>query len=175
MLHFTDPDRKASVNRLAPELWSCRDVLYVGARTDRIDFGQELREASVAISVLEIYPPNVEYLRTLDWIAEVFAGDVRTFEPTKQYDAAFWWHGPEHIPARDLPGALARLEKAARKLVVLGCPWGKYKQGKLHDNPNEQHVSHFDYDTFEKLGYEVECLGVKNVPGSNITAVKRLS
>ena len=174
MRHIEDRDRVASVGRLAPDLWECRDVLYVGARTDRIDFGDELRKAGVAISVLEIFGPNVEYLRTLDWLEHVYEGDVRTFDTGRQFDAAFWWHGPEHVKKKDLPLALSRLEAAARKLVVLGCPWGRHRQGKMQGNTHEKHAAHFDYETFEKLGYEVECLGQKNSKGSNITAVKRL-
>lgn len=174
MRHTPDRDRKASLDRMVPELWQCTDVLYVGARTDRIDFGRELRDAKVEVSVLEIHEPNVKFQRTVEWIAEVIHGDVRTFTPTRRYDAAFWWHGPEHVHEHELHEALSRLEAAAKKLVVLGCPWGKHKQDELHDNPYERHVSHFDYKTFEALGYEVECLGAKNSPGSNITAVKRL-
>jgi hypothetical protein len=172
--HTSDRDRKASLDRIAPELWRSTDVLYVGARTDRIDFGNELCEAGVKVSILEIHEPNVQFLRTLDWITEVIHGDVRTFTTTRRYDAAFWWHGPEHVHERELEGALSRLEAVAKKLVVVGCPWGKHKQGKLHGNPHERHISHFDYEVFEALGYDVECLGEKNSPGSNITAVKRL-
>jgi hypothetical protein len=174
MEHYEDRDRKASLDRLAPDLWTCADVLYVGARTDRIDFGEELRAANLRISILEVFGPNVDYLRKLDWLEAVYHGDVRSFPVPRRYDAVFWWHGPEHISEKDLPGALARLEERARRMVVLGCPWGKHGQGKLHDNPHERHVSHYDYPLFEELGYRVECLGQKGSVGSNLTAVKRI-
>ena len=164
--------RTASLNRLIPELFNNQSVLYVGARTDRMDYGDNFRDGGSTVDVLEIFEPNVAYLKTVDWINEVHCGDVRTFSTDKKYDIVFWWHGPEHIPEKDLPATLALLEDNAKVAVVLGCPWGNFPQGHLHSNPNEEHVSHYNYDIFEDLGYSVECIGQKDTPGSNITCVK---
>ena len=86
----------------------------------------------------------------------------------------FWWHGPEHVDVSILPNTIAKLESFANIAVVLGCPWGDYEQGDIEGNCYEKHVSSLDYPFFENLGYNVECLGEINTPGSNITCVKIL-
>jgi len=164
--------RTASLERMVPDLYSYYSVLYVGARTDRMDYGDEFRKGPTKIDVLEIFKPNVIYLKSLDWINEVHHGDVRSCSIDKDYDIVFWWHGPEHIKEEELANTLTWLEEKAKVAVVLGCPWGKSPQGHLHNNPNEEHVSHYDYQIFEDLGYKVECIGEKDVVGSNITSVK---
>jgi hypothetical protein len=166
--------RTESLLRLMPDLFSERSVLYIGARSDRMDYGEEFKKAKATIDVLEIYKPNVDYLKKINWINEVFLGDVRTFNIEKKYDVIFWWHGPEHILESELKSTLDRLEKKAETAVILGCPWGEFHQGPDYGNENEIHESHYDYTIFEDLGYTVECLGNKNTHGSNITSIKFL-
>ena len=166
-----DTNRIASLQRMVPDLFTkARSVLYVGARTDRFQLSKELKQAGCKISVLEIFDKNVEHLKTLD-LEEVIPGDVRTFAPSRRYDVAIWWHGPEHVTEAELPDAVNNLEGCA-DLVILGCPWGHYHQGSMYGNEHEKHVSHYEAEVFTDMGYEVECLGQENKPGSNITAVK---
>ena len=170
--HLDGSCRTSSLERLIPDLYAYDSVLYVGARTDRMDYGDKFKEGGAVVDVLEVFEPNVAHLKTVDWLNEVYCGDVRTFSTDKKYDIVFWWHGPEHIQEEELASTLTLLEDNAKVAVVLGCPWGNFPQGHLHSNPNEEHVSHYDYDVFEDLGYTVECIGHKGVPGSNITSVK---
>ncbi len=179
MRHFPEirpyQGREESVLRLLPDLLSNRDVLYVGARSSRIDFGELFAAAGMKVTVLEIHRSNVEFLGTVAWIADVVEGDVRTFSADRSFDLVFWWHGPEHIREHELRPTLQRLEAMATNAIVLGCPWGRYLQGREYGNPHEVHLSHFDHGVFEMMGYETECLGRRDTPGSNITAVKELS
>jgi hypothetical protein len=179
MKEYVDTDRTASLKRLAPDLFKHKTVLNVGARTSRFNYGQEFREAGYDITVLEPFGENVQYLRTLPWIHKVVQGDVRDLSAFKErgqkFDVVFWWHGPEHVIEEDLMGVLPELEKICNHLVVLGCPWGHYPQGEIHNNPWEKHIGHYAHYVFEEFGYDVECLGVQNVAGSNITSVKRIS
>tara|TARA_R100001244_G_C5152282_1_gene129838 strand:- start:214 stop:744 length:531 start_codon:yes stop_codon:yes gene_type:complete len=172
VVYEQDICRTKSLKRLIPDLYNYKSVLYIGARTDRMHYGEEFKESNYLIDILEVFAPNVSYLKTISWVEEVHCGDVRTFSTDKKYDIIFWWHGPEHIQEEELASTLTLLEGNAKVAVVLGCPWGNYPQGHLHSNPNEEHVSHYNYQVFEDLGYTVECLGEKDVAGSNITSVK---
>jgi len=176
MNHFSSINRLESLNRLIPDLFigKYKTVLYIGARNGGIDLGEQFRNAGYEISILEIFPPNVEYLKTVPWVKEVFLGDARTFSTNNKWDVVFWWHGPEHIQESEIPAALENLKKLANKLVITGNPWGRYEQESLYGNIHEIHISHLDYTLFESCGYTVECLGQKNVMGSNITSVLRL-
>lgn len=180
MEHFNDIDRTKSLQRLAPDLFTeaHKSVLYVGARNGGFEYGRDFRVAKIKITMLEAFEENVNYLKQIPWIVEVIHGDVRYKKIENNYDIVFWWHGPEHISEIELPLTVKKLESICNNIVVMGCPWGMYEQSDNpygnYKNPYEVHVSHFDYHIFEKMGYKVECLGTKNVPGSNITSVKRL-
>jgi len=178
MKEYNNTDRTASLERLAPDLFKYKSVLNIGARTSRFNYGQEFREAGYNITVLEPFKPNVEYLRTLLWIHEVIQGDVRDLKVFKEreqkFDVVFWWHGPEHVIEEDMIKVIPELEKICNHLVVLGCPWGHCPQGEIHNNPWEKHIGHYSYYVFEEFGYDVECLGLQSVAGSNITSVKRI-
>ncbi|MCF7861261.1 hypothetical protein K9M79_03360 [Candidatus Woesearchaeota archaeon] len=169
----SDQDRTKALWRNAPEIFKYKTVLYIGARTDRFDYSEFFKEEFYDITVLEAYEPNCEYLKNIPWIKKVICADVRTFSSKKKYDIVFWWHGPEHIDIKDLKKTLDNLETMCTKMVVLGCPWGEYKQNDLYGNPYEKHLSAFKPSDFEKLGYKTICTGVPNEKGSNITAVKR--
>lgn len=175
MKHYQSENRTESLNRLIPDLYNYNSVLYIGARSDRFDYGKDFRAYNYEITVLEAFDKNVNYLKNIDWIKEVIHGDVTDIDVGEKYDIVFWWHGPEHIKENQLNDTITKLERYANVAVVLGCPWGLFPQKALHNNPFEIHVSHNDYQIFEDLGYNVECLGTKNKKGSNITAVKRIN
>lgn len=172
MVHNSDLDRTASLIRLYPSIFQNKKVLYVGAREDRFDYSEEFIKGNSKITVLEIYPENVKKLKQLSWLESVIEGDICTYTDLEKYDLIFWWHGPEHVTEQELKKVLPSLETIANEAVVLGCPWGYFPQDDIYGNMHEKHISHLDYTIFEEFGYAVECLGRKDVHGSNITAVK---
>lgn len=166
MKHYASLDRTESLKRMIPNLFDM-DCLYIGAREDRADYLKDFKRQP---DILEIWEPNCVNLRSQEYV--VFSIDVRDASDIRGYfDVVFWWHGPEHIKKKELAETLKSLEKIASKAVVLGCPWGYFKNGEF-DNPYEKHLSHHSHPIFERLGYQVECLGTKNKRGSNLTAVK---
>ena len=165
---FQSLDRTESLKRMIPGLFDM-SCLYIGARGDRIDY---FRDFNKQPTVLEAWEPNVVDLNSKGIVA--IHEDVRKIKPTTfwGWEVVFWWHGPEHIKKKALKKTLRKLERIASKAVVLGCPWRYFEQPAIGDNPYEEHLSHLDYEDFEELGYEVECLGYIDQRGSNITAVK---
>ena len=166
--------RLESVARLCERPFEGR-VLYVGARESRFDFSTELRANGAEVTVVEAWEQNAVHLSTLSWLHDVVHGDVRTVELGGPYDVAVWWHGPEHVPVDDVASAVARLEAVVTRCVLLGCPWGTYEQGVEYGNPFETHASHLSWELFERLGYDVECLGNEHEQGSCIVAAKSLA
>ena len=176
MRYNENKNRKESLLRLVPDLFSgkYKSVLYVGAKERRFHFGEDFKQAGFKITIVEVFEKDAENLKKIDWVKEVICCDITTFNTYKKYDVIFWWHGPEHIEEFRLPETIKRIEGFCNNVVILGCPWGMYKQGAVGGNENEIHLSHYDHASFEKIGYEVECLGIQNAKGSNITAVKIL-
>jgi len=154
-----------------PEVFQPGTLLYVGAGILRAEFLLQLMVAGRKVTILEAYAPNVAYYQLSR--QPVIHMDVRALCGVGRYDAAFWWHGPEHVSKKELPAVLAGLESRA-DLVVVGCPWGKYAQEAVGGNPYERHRSALTPQDFQGWGYETSQLGKRNGRyESNIVAVKR--
>ncbi len=158
-----------------PDIFENSTMLYIGAnklRTQLTDLFEN-RCSNMTIDVLEIWHENVKYLRGLKKFNGVMQGDVREidklFKPNS-YDIVMWWHGPEHIEIQELAKTLDKLKRVAKKLVILGCPWGIYVQGEEYGNPYEKHISHLTLDFFKNHGFLTSVVGTRDIPGSNITA-----
>ena len=173
--YFLKPKRKPQLLENIPDIFEQETVLYVGARTTRIDFGPELRDQGCQIDVLEIFPENVEYLERVNWINKVIEGDVRNAPELvdQQYDLVFWWHGPEHIRDTELKKTLDGLVSISSKLVVCGCPWGDVPQRKVYGNPHEAHINAVQPEHFTENGFNTLTLGRPNMYLSNILAWHR--
>ncbi len=166
--------RLAQMQRFVPQLFGSGTLLYVGASPRRAQFLRRLM-ATHRVTLLEIWPANVQHFRAWPGL-EVVCGDVRHVAsldlPVERYDAAFWWHGPEHIRKEDLAAALAGLEQRAR-LVVIGCPWGMSRQAEVDGNPHQRHIATLYPTDFQARGYRVDTLGqVNGGSRSNILGVK---
>lgn len=68
--------RRKQLETNIPDIWSYKSVLYIGARTDRIDFGKNFQKKNYEIDILEIHKPNVNYLKSISWINKVIHEDV---------------------------------------------------------------------------------------------------
>jgi hypothetical protein len=172
-------ERRYQFVRAIPDALSIgKTLLYIGAKTGRMQMFDLFADAKHKIDILEAWSPNVAEL--LRWNAEVgrarliIRGDVRQIEFEKGYDVAMWWHGPEHVAADELENALRRIEAAAKRIVILASPWGRYAQGLVEGNPFEAHRNSIYPETLQALGYETDAIGAKDRKGSNLLAWKRL-
>ena len=165
--------RFEQIRRNIPSFFSqeFKDLLYIGVSKIHFQFKNYLRKYNVTL--LEAYRPNLE-----SYVGKyiVINADITKFySPILRWDVIMWWHGPEHITKEELPSTLMNIEKMAKELVILGCPWGLYKQGAIRNNPYEVHKNHIYPKDLIELGYSVETIGASDHPGSNILAWKVLS
>jgi len=172
---FDGKFRWERLHALLPDVKEFATVLYVGARPQRQDHLKLFRIPECSVDIVEIWKPNVIKMRTmkdLAWIRNIEVGDITKYVPKENYDAVFWWHGPEHVQSEVMESTLKLIESYTNKIIILGNPWGKYLEHSSEKNPYEQHVSHYQPEFFEKFGYVVETHG-KEGPGSNMIAIKR--
>ena len=162
-----------------PGLWNGQDrtCLYVGANFMRQHYLKDLYHDCYDITVLEGFERNVEYLKIIypgrNYPRMRFRhGLIQHAILAPHYNLVFWWHGPEHLPAKELRPALIRLESVA-SLVVLGCPYGILEQGSEYGNDLEVHRQHIMPDLLEDYGYTCRTVGRPNSLSSHITAWKR--
>lgn len=152
------------------------EVLYVGAKPERMEMLDLFIEAGSAVDILEIWSPNVEAL--VRWnekegrVRAIMKGDVRTADLVGKYDVAVWYHGPEHVEREALPFCLSNLEMMARRVVVLGMPWGIYRQGPAGGNVFEAHRTSLYPEDLRRFGYLTDTIGEKDRTGSNLLAWK---
>ena len=169
----------AQLRRCVPQIFKAGTCLYVGASRDKFaNSARELIKAGRVVTILEIWEPNVEFYRQQPSVAQVIQGDVRDVATLDlpHYDLAMWWHGPEHIPAADLPATLRALEEHA-DLVVLGCPFGLTVQRpeEMRGNPWQEHLAGLLPADFERMGYRVDTFGKEaDWNACNILAWKEL-
>lgn len=151
-----------------PYLFQAGSLLNVGANQVRFELLPELYQAGRKITLLEVWPENIKRWAADPRLVETIEGDVRELDILRlgTYDVALWWHGPEHIEWEELAATLAKLEAAAEKLVVLGCPWGIYPQEPFMGNPFDAHRASLYPEDFAALGYRTATLGEMDEQGS---------
>jgi len=159
-----------------------RRCLYIGAKVYEpgskrgFQIGADLVEAGWIVDILEAHRPNAESFhrfKTPEGSVRpgVIVGDVRRIQEVvpaiPQYDAILWYHGPEHVERSEIPPVLVELKRRTRGLLVVACPWGRYKQGPVEDNEHERHLCHLDELDMEELGLQWTAIGRKNSPRNN--------
>lgn len=174
-----DRDVPLLVERVVSLLRGTRRVLYVGANRTGSNQGlAELKKAGCRVTIVEIWPANVEYCRMRLKVERVVQGDVREIDslelPHYRYEVVVWRHGPEHVGRGEVAATLAKLE-AVGYAVVVSCPWGVRVQGVGNGNPYEEHLTSLYPVEFEGLGYEAVTVGTRGQKGSHIVAWKRRS
>lgn len=128
-------------------------------------------ENDIDWKILEIFKPNIENALKFGCPSnKIIHGDILDTKIYSDVDCLFFWHGPEHIKKDIFLEALPKIEKKANKLIIFGMPLGYEKQGVVYNNPNEEHVSAWEREDWENLGYSV--VEVHDRIPAHITAYK---
>lgn len=187
--------RRGHLIRNIPDVFNYHSVLYIGAKVMKrwpkgMTFMDGFRDAAYEIDVLEPWWRNVVGLHQFNdhgrefkddvfippgTFRRIISGDVRKVGRLvyKNYDVVMFWHGPEHLASEEILITLRKLENIATKIVVVGCPYGEYKQGEVGGNRFEKHLISLYPEFFEDIGWEHAELGERDVRTSNLLAWKR--
>ena len=177
-----------------PSLLEGKTILYIGAKVKKrwpkgIEFLDLFYEAGFEIDILEIFQQNVQALRRMNkegrkfinreikpgMFRRIYLGSAAWVDDIikdKKYDVVMFNHGPEHLRSHQVISTLEKLEKITSGFLIIGCPWGIYKQGPVHGNDHETHLSYLYPEMFKKLGFEVRTMGEKDVKKSHVLAWK---
>jgi len=165
-----------------PELRTFGRVLYVGANTRRFDL-YRLFDPS-RLYVLEAWKANVRALRQAKHLGlcGVILGDVLQAAELPEiaalapFELVCWQDGPEHVAEDDLRafiGPSGPLHGLYSGAVLMGAPWGLYRQGAAYGNPYEVHRSYLVPEFFTGLGYQATVVGEKDTASGHVTAWRR--
>lgn len=147
---------KTRPHLLREALRGCDSVLDIGCGPDSLIKG--CRNIIYSVGV-EAFAPYLEQSRKAGIHSHYVHSDLRTveFEPGS-FDAVFLGEVIEHLPEDDARRLLARAEAWARHKVVLSTPNGFTRQPAVDGNPMQEHLSGWDTQTLEDMGYVVRGL-----------------
>lgn len=128
------------------------------------------------------YKPSIDQATSKEKACAEWFGivdDVREFDPEEQFDVVVSFDVLEHLPKEDGWKWLEKLEKIAKKRVVLFFPVEPddfHRDMKYTDDPDnllEEHVSHWKGHELASKGYKIDeinsCHSEKRPDGSDVT------
>jgi len=166
-------EREDQLLTCIPDVLDYKSILYIGASRYRRQMLHLFIDKGYDYSILEIWKPYINWMRK--HFKNIIEGDVRNVDDLKlgSFDIVMWWHGPEHIMENELVSTLDKLGDMTKKILITANPWGIYESGPQRGNPYEAHLSHLYPEFFNKLGWETDTIGEKNVPKSNLLSWQR--
>ena len=136
---------------LARELRDCASAIDVGCGTDsRLQYaefkGYKIGADAYPPALSPEYPIHHEYVSC----------DIRDLAlPDKSVDACVCLDVIEHLTKENGFLLLDRLERIARKRVIIATPNGFVPQPPTPDNPFQEHISGWDPEEMRARGYRV--------------------
>lgn len=155
---------------IEPECWlidkSAKTILDVGCGQGLPMEMIKMRmkpEKTVGIDLFEPYIKESKKKKIHD---KYIKQDVREIDFSENsFDVAMALQVLEHLPKKDAWRVLEKMEKIARRQVLIATPIGEMYHPAVDDNELQLHQSHFYPEEFEKRGYKVTKVGFKFVTG----------
>lgn len=141
--------------KLAVELKNCDSVLDVGCGS--WSPLSKVKKHFYAEGI-DIHKPSLEKIKRLKIHDKYRLGDVNKIDEyyqPKSFDAVIALDLIEHLSKSDGLKLIKKMEKIARKKVILLTPNGFIKQDPLKNNSYQVHQSGWKTGEFIKLGYRV--------------------
>jgi 2-polyprenyl-3-methyl-5-hydroxy-6-metoxy-1,4-benzoquinol methylase len=120
------------------------------------------------VTGVELFDPYIDNAKSLGVYKEIVKQDVReiAFEE-RSFDVVHASQLVEHLKHEETLALIAKMEKIARRVVVVGTPNGHYDQDEYDGNVLQRHQSEWTYQDFRKLGYTVYGQGLKYIYGEH--------
>jgi predicted TPR repeat methyltransferase len=140
------------IEYLKKELKGCERVLDLGCgRSSPIFF------CSIPYSVgVEIFEPYLEESKNKCIHNQYMKADIRKLEfKPKSFDAVVAWDVLEHLTAEEGLMLIKKMEKWARKKIIIFTPNEYLWQDDYDNNPLQEHKSGWSVEELRRLGFQV--------------------
>jgi SAM-dependent methyltransferase len=120
------------------------------------------------ITGVDIFGPYLKICKKEGKYQKVIKMDITKKLPFKDnsFDAVICLQTIEHVNKKAGIKLMERMEKIARKVVIVGTPVGECIQEEYDNNPHQRHLSSWNPKDFQQKGYRVYGFGLKFVYGS---------
>lgn len=117
---------------------------------------------------VDLFEPYIKEAKTKAIHDEYVLGDVRrmTFQD-KSFDVVISLQVLEHMPKKDAWKLLDKMERIAKKQVIVATPIGEMYHPAEDANPLQLHKSTFEPQDFQEHGYRVLKFGRKSILGEH--------
>jgi len=140
------------LNLIKKELSGCNTVLDLGCGSN-----SPLQYFNVHFSVgVELYDPYLLETRRKGIHNQYIKADIRKVEfKPRSFDAAIAIELLEHLTKEEGHALIKKMERWARKRVIITTPNGYLWQNGYDDNPLQEHKSGWSVKELQELGFEV--------------------
>ena len=107
----------------------------------------------------DLFEPYIKKVKNMGLYDHVFKYDIRNIDKLcGDFEYIFALEVLEHLELQDAYDTIEKLEKKAKKMLVISLPIGEYKQGISNGNVYQIHKSSFMPKYFESCGYEIKMI-----------------
>lgn len=124
------------------------------------------------ITGVDIFKPYLDLAKKKRIYKRLIHKDVRKISLRKKYDIVVLNHILEHMTKKEGRNLLEKIEKIAKKRIILALPVGDLPQDEYDSNPYQKHKSAWSVEEMKNLGYEVKAQGLKMLFGDNNVVAK---
>jgi SAM-dependent methyltransferase len=124
------------------------------------------------ITGVDIFKPYLELADKKKIYKRLIRKDVRKISVRRKYDIVILNHVLEHMTKREGKNLLKKLEKIAKKRIILALPIGNLPQEEYDNNPYQKHKAAWSVEEMKVLGYEVRAQGLKKLFGDESVVAK---
>jgi len=118
---------------------------------------------------VDIFKPYIEEAESKKIHDRYLIVDIRKKLPFKEksFDVVIALQVLEHLDKKDAIDLLNKMEKIAKRQVIVATPIGHMKHPEVDNNPYQVHKSEFYPQDFQKRGYKILKFGRKSILGEN--------
>ena len=142
----------ARVNYLKKALSGCKSVLDLGCGNN-----SPIQDCNISYSVgVEEFFPYIQESKNKKIHTEYIQSDIKNINfKTKSFDAVIILDVLEHLTKDDGRRLIKKIEKWAKKIVILSTPNGFISQNSYDDNLLQEHKSGWKEKDYKSLGFKV--------------------
>lgn len=141
---------------LQNELADCASVLDLGCGDDSPIKNCKNIKYSIGVEIHKPYIKTSKNRKIHTSYINALVEDV-DFKP-KSFDAVVMLEVLEHLPEKTGKKLMRKMERWAKKKIIISTPNGFIDQAAYDANPHQKHVSGWTYERMKKMGYR--CFGL---------------